>query len=334
MSFSLLFLVFYFKIQYIYPVHVTRNIEHHIERHYEIESDKNYILQELEVGDEFYEDRLDHCLKVTESLDFDDVLMDHYGEHEAIDDFGYLKERSFTAFFRDNAIDVPRCFRKTRSVRRPLNQVDLLKFNNYLMRDGKRLKVFKYLTAVLWGIFHDRPNFEEITFKTHLPWQSLFLSFTYITRFNERYVSMPNITEEATTYGHVMVPYGKVVSDDWNFTSFMFKNIYQMFPLFSFYIYKVDKKIFKNTRGKSGKFTFIWKYVAPYKRLFLVMHWLLKELRIRPGRSLRDRLDVTLRTLLTTPQQTWMWRIRKFSHKYVYRNCRHSLAESYRTVTK
>lgn len=260
--------------------------------------------------------------------------MGHYGEHEAIDDFEYLKERTFTSFFRNNSIDVPRCFQKTRSVRRPINQVDLLKLNNYLMRDGKRMKVFGYFSKSLWSIFSTRPDFEEITFKTPLSWQALFISFTYVTRSGDQYVSMPNVSEELTTYGNLMVPYGKVIEDEWNFTAFLFKNIYQMLPLFSFYIYKVDKKIFKNTRGKSGKFTFIWKYVAPYKRLFLVMHWLLKELRIRPGRSLRDRLDSTFRILLATPEQTWMWRIRKFSHKYVYKNCRRSLAESYRTVTK
>lgn len=27
--------------------------------------------------------------------------------------------------------------------------------------------------------------------------------------------------------------------------------------LFSFYIYKVDKQIYKNSRGKSGKYTFV-----------------------------------------------------------------------------
>lgn len=75
-------------------------------------------------------------------------------------------------------------------------------------------------------------------------------------------------------------------------------------PMFSFYIYKVDKKIFKNTRGKSGKFTFIWKYVAPYKRLFLVMHWLLKELRVRPGRAFTDRLTATLSAITLTPKKT------------------------------
>ena len=44
-----------------------------------------------------------------------------------------------------------------------------------------------------------------------------------------------------------------------NFSTYMlaFKNVLKLEPLFSFYIYKVDKKIFKNTRGKSGKYTFL-----------------------------------------------------------------------------
>ena len=42
--------------------------------------------------------------------------------------------------------------------------------------------------------------------------------------------------------------------------------------LFSFYIYKVDKQIYKNSRGKSGKYTFVWKYLAPYKRNLLILH--------------------------------------------------------------
>lgn len=37
----------------------------------------------------------------------------------------------------------------------------------------------------------------------------------------------------------------------------LIKNITQLFPLFNFYIYKVDKRIYKNTRGRSGKYTFI-----------------------------------------------------------------------------
>ena len=313
---------------------ITKNIEHHIERHYEIESDKNYILQQLEIGEEFYEDRLFHCLDMRESLDFLDVLLDHYGEHEAIDDFEYLKDRTFTSFFRNNSIDVPRCFSKTKSVRRPINQIDLLKLNNYLMRDGKRLKVFKYLSSSLWDIFNDYKTMDLKTYKTHLSWRDIYLTFNYATHANNQHTTLPAVKEESTTYGHTMLPVGKFIEDEWNLNTLIFKNMYQMLPLFSFYIYKVDKKIFKNTRGKSGKFTFIWKYVTPYKRLFLTMHWLLKELRVKPGRSMSNRLDATFRTLWLTPEKTWIWKVRKFSHNYVYRNSRKTLAESYRTVTK
>lgn len=149
----------------IRPVFITRNIEHHIERHYEIESDKNYILQELEVGEEFYEDRLNHCFGTMETVEFVDVLLDHYGEHEAIDDFEYLNESTFTSFFRYNAIDVPRCFRKTKSVKRPINQIDLLKLNNYLMRDGKRLKVFTALADTIQTMVVDQKHAGIRTYK-------------------------------------------------------------------------------------------------------------------------------------------------------------------------
>jgi len=230
----------------LYSVFVTKNIEHHIERHYEIESNKNYILQELELEDEFYEDRLNHCLSMTDTAEFDDVLMDHYGEHESIDDFYFLKERVFTDFFRDNAIDVPRCFRKTLSIRRPINQVNYLKLNNYLMRDGKRLKVFGYLSKTLWTLFDGQKAHGLVTYKTHLPWQSLFLSFNYMTFDKTAYGWPKYLDEETTTYGHVMFPYGKFIEDEWSFNRFVFKNMYKMLPLFSFYIYKVDKKIFKN----------------------------------------------------------------------------------------
>ena len=64
------------------------------------------------------------------------------------------------------------------------------------------------------------------------------------------------------------------------------------------------------------------------------MYWLFKELRVRPGRTLKDRLYSLLKTLILAPESTWMWRIKKFSYNYVYKNCRRTLAETYRTVTK
>ncbi len=319
-----------------YPLSVlfTKNTEHHIERHYEIESNKNYYLQQMDIEEEFYEDRFSHCFRLSDSVEFKNLLLDEYGDHEAIDDFDYLHNRQFTSFFTDNSIDVPRCFSSTKSVRRPLNEVKLLKLNNYLMRDGKRAQSFKFLSKSLWDCFYDVNSLQERPFKSNYSWRAVFLNLNYMVSEAGHAYQFPSVSEEPSSFGHVMGRNYKSITDDWNFNTWLFTNMCDSLPMFSFYIYKVDKKIFKNTRGKSGKFTFIWKYVAPYKRLFLVMHWLLKELRVRPGRSFTDRLTATLGAITLAPKKTWIYRIRKFSHNYVYRNARQTLAENYRTVTK
>jgi cytochrome c biogenesis factor len=68
--------------------------------------------------------------------------------------------------------------------------------------------------------------------------------------------------------------------------------------------------------------------------MFLVMHWFLKELRMKQGRSLEDRLILLLKSIVSSPKNTWAYKVKKFSHNYVYRNSRKTLAETYKTSTK
>ncbi len=42
-----------------------------------------------------------------------------------------------------------------------------------------------------------------------------------------------------------------------NTVELLFANFIKVQPMFNFFIYKVNKNIYKNTRGKSGKYTFI-----------------------------------------------------------------------------
>ena len=76
------------------------NLEHHIERHYEIESDKTIWLQHIDVEEEFFEDRLSHCLKVPQDFIFDEFLLEEFGLENAEEDFEYLKNVTFTNFFK------------------------------------------------------------------------------------------------------------------------------------------------------------------------------------------------------------------------------------------
>ena len=74
---------------------------------------------------------------------------------------------------------------------------------------------------------------------------------------NRRYLQFPEMLDEGTSYNNRLISLGKRIDADWSFEALILQNVFKMLPMFSFYIYKVDKKIFKNTRGKSGKFTFI-----------------------------------------------------------------------------
>ena len=165
-------------------------------------------------------------------------------------------------------------------------------------------------------------------------WKSIFLILNFALKSKPETYMIPSISKESVNYNHLITGTHKLISTEWDYNDWFFRYIRKMLPMFSFYIYKVDKKIFKNTRGKSGKFTFIWKYVTPYKRVFLVMHWLMKELKVRPGRNLSERLGSLVRDITNSPKNTWVFKVKNFSYNYVYRNARKTLAENYRTVTK
>jgi hypothetical protein len=58
-------------------------------------------------------------------------------------------------------------------------------------------------------------------------------------------------------FGYDISIFGKHSHDDFNVNRNLLLNLKKLEPIFLFYVYKVDKNIYKNTRGKSGKYTFI-----------------------------------------------------------------------------
>ena len=238
--------------------------------------------------------------------------------------FKYVTASSFKLFFQQHKIDIPTLFKPSKSLYRPNNEILLLKFNNYIFRSGQLFKTSKLFNIVLWGLF---PSIitsrsavkESLNHLSRIKFNLDMCSYYYEGYFGAKY-----------KVGNMYL------GDDKNYASpitHLNKSFKKLKPIFAFYIYKVDKNIYKNTRGKSGKFTFIWKYVAPYKRTPLTLSWLAKELRTRPGHTFSRRLHSLLISLLSETKTLWPYKIKKFSHNYVYRNCRKTLAESYVTST-
>lgn len=201
------------------------------------------------------------------------------------------------------------------------------------MRGGDRYKSSKLLNYVINKIYLDDKDCNNSNKILSYEWKVFYSIFSNV--FTTGGYSHTIFNHDELLYaGGQQSNIFKNIEPGFIFRRLLKSSLNELSPIFSFYIYKVDKKIFKNTRGKSGKYTFIWKYVAPYKRNFLVMSWVLREMRVSKGRKVRDRLLNVLSSLVNTPQKTWGFRIKKFSHNYVYRNCRFTLAEHYRTVKK
>lgn len=315
----------------------AKYIEHHIERHYDDYEWGPLKYQEIPASDDYIFARITHCLDLEDSVELETFLLEDYADGDPYHPFWtfeYLGLSTFSSFFRSNLTDIPDCLDRIRSLRRVQNELPLIKLNNYFMRDGKRYFTLKRLNKILTS---SRSN--KIKHLNNIPslefnWKTIFLHMSCMSVSPNSLSYFSYIQDEELPFDKEFQFPIKTTIEGWSSLEWVVKSIKKMLPMFSFYIYKVDKKIFKNTRGKSGKYTFIWKYLAAYKRPFLVMYWLMRELRVAPGRTIQERIDFVISNLLNAPKSTWIWRIKQFSHNYVYYNCRRTLAESYRTVKK
>lgn len=275
------------------------------------------------------------------SLNKRDVITTYSRNLDALDesnshiDLYPTRQSNFIEFFKQSGVDTPNLFKTSRSLYRPSGKIDYLKFVNYLMRDGKRWKSLKLLNNIFFTLKANPPLIKNSKRKIPiiLDWKQLHLLTTTV---NYKKTGI-NIRPRYDLYDkshYQIISNSMYIHNHATGKQAFFHNFERTKPIFLFYIYKVDKKIFKNSRGKSGKFTFIWKYIPTYKRYRLILYWLVKELSLRPGQSIYTKVDSMLNDFVNDPEKTWIWKIKKFSHFYVYKNSRKSICENYRTVTK
>lgn len=112
--------------------------------------------------EEFFTDKMFNCLGIYDSQNFYNVLYEDYSDYNNRDSFSYIKNSVFYDFFYESRVDVPRVFKKTKSVRRPQNELFLLKLNNYIMRDGDRYKSYKLLNYAINKIYSSNKDSKNI----------------------------------------------------------------------------------------------------------------------------------------------------------------------------
>ena len=84
--------------------------------------------------------------------------------------------------------------------------------------------------------------------------------------------------------------------------------------------------------GKSGKYVFVWKYVAYYKRIYIALRWIAKEIKFNQDRKISDRLIRTFVNMEKDIESSFAWKSKVFSHNYVFKNFKKTLMLTLKTT--
>ncbi len=75
-----------------------------------------------------------------------------------IEHFLFLRKSTITSFFMTNMIDMPVCFKKSKSLYSKTFEIQTLKFTNMIMRGGLRAKAVKDVTLGFAKCFNNINN--------------------------------------------------------------------------------------------------------------------------------------------------------------------------------
>lgn len=265
-----------------------------------------------------------------------ELNFDAQSEFYNLTSFLFLRKSSFISFFVENMIDVPICFKKSKSLKRKNFELNLLKFVNLLMRQGKKEKTIKQFNTSFFNFF--------LAFKittlwkntTVFDWIDLFFFFNNSFKHFEDGV-FDDVESQAISpllFNNFIVANGKLVQNNFFIKNFIQSKISPITPVFSYFIYNVDKNVRKFSRGKSGKYLFIWKYIAPYKRLYVTFKWIFKDVTFNAKPTFLKRVEDTFLNLTLNPQDSFAWKSKNYTYAYIFKNMRKSLMANLKTIAK
>ena len=265
--------------------------------------------------------------------------------------FFWQRYPTLVSFFISQAIDIPISFKKAKSLYSKTMIKPNLRFITMLMRHGRKSyinKVYSYALINLSKSFQNQTRALELTESWRI---------YYLVLYQFRFRGVPQV-EDSTIES---TPTQKDVSFNYSFKSRKFElydsrnqrysttisestpllrveealynNLLAYLPIFSFSIRKVDKLKRRHSRGKSGKYSVIWKYTPKYKRFTTVLWWLVRDIRFQKTRTLSARFSKSLYTLFFDKSTHLVYKLRNFVHNYVFQNYKKSLLKTLKSVS-
>ena len=245
---------------------------------------------------------------------------------------------TFDTFFATQLIDVPKCFKKSVSLYRSQSfDLDSRLFNN-ISRHGRKMYVTRLYSTIVQTLTNQFSHSSEqnTTDSTYLSWRVLYKALTPIFytlhRNTLNLAALPDfeyVDGAAETWDRESY---SVSTSDLTTISIP-QTLKQYNPVFSFYIRRVDKLKRKHSRGKSGKYSISWKYVPEYKRQWIAIRWLTKDIKFQRSRTLYLKMLASFENLLFNQQAHLVYQLRNFVHRFVFQNYRKTLLKSLRSTS-
>jgi len=197
-------------------------------------------------------------------------------------------------FFSLVNVDVPIFLQKKSQKNKNLIGSNTRWFTNLLMLRGAKLKTLKTLVQSFIASFNNL-GLMQFGFYTPKSWKIVY----YTAFFKTLRAGFSTKPEHFFTF---------------------FLNVFTKkgLPIFTFDVQKTDKNLVKYSRGKSGRYSLVWRYVPSYKRLGIVYHWLKKEIRLQKSFTFQKRVSKTIETIFLHPSTSLVLRLRTFVHKFVF----------------
>lgn len=244
----------------------------------------------------------------------------------------FLRESNLTRSFLTYIIDFPKGFKKIKTYSKIRFEKSSNKILTILMLDGKREKVLKLITKVFLSFV--TIGFYNNSGQTYfINWKNLNLffkgNFYYINdkkkdynfQFNLFYLFKYKSLIKKENFFKLFYNFQRINFFKYIFYNFIKKNI----PIFSFYVQRVDKNIQKYSRGRSGKYYLMWKYLPMYKRTNIFFHWFKRDIRLQKDTSFKNRISRVLNLFFFLPNLSFIIKLRKFVHKFIFQKYKKNL---------
>ena len=267
-------------------------------------------------------------------LNTDEFENDYNEKLEFIPNFKLKQRSSISNFFASHMIDIPRCLKTSYSLYKPIYELPHLKFLNILMRRGYKEKIFTTILKIfIKNTMH--PSYSSLNNTTTYSWLTLVPVFNSTLLINQQFYSSLSLEKvDIDGRGEQFIENRYLEEHpELTMSQFLSNSLERYKPTFIFKVQKIDKSTRKHSRGKSGKYVILWKYVPVYKRLYTVLRWLIRDITFQKAHKFEIKFWQALNLVLSASSNSLIIKFRNFNHNFVFKNFKKTLLQTLRTVS-